>query len=140
LEPRPEPPDYYDGTDQLTGDALKDALQRISRRNQRIVGYGPTCPLIKQIHEDPANPEHVSTVYARQSAAETNFVEGRPEVAWDREHIVPQTFGARSDLHNIFPSIRFVNNLRGHLYFDDSDKNSQESRYARHEWGSGLFL
>jgi endonuclease I len=91
-----------------------------------------------------ANPEHVSTIYARQSAAETNFVEGRPEVAWDREHVVPQTFGARSDLHNIFPSMRFVNNLRGHLYFDDSDKNSQESRYARHEWGhewgSGLFL
>jgi len=131
LEPLPQPPDYYDGTEGLTGEALKEALQRISQQNQRIVGYRPTRPLIKQIHEDPANSNNVITIYARSSVPKTNFVQGGLDVAWDREHVIPQAFGARgghfarSDLHNLFPSIRFVNNLRGHLYFDDSDPGAE---------------
>jgi endonuclease I len=58
------------------------------------------------------------------------------DVAWDREHVIPQGFGARggefarSDLHNIFASIRFVNSARGHLYFDDSGEGAQEARFA----------
>jgi uncharacterized protein len=132
----PEPPDYYDGTEGLRGEALKAKLQKISQRNQRIVGYRPTRPLIKQIDEDPANPDNVITIYARTSVPKTNFAEGPVEVAWDREHVIPQGFGARggefvrSDLHNIFASIRFVNSARGHLYFDDSDEGAQEASFA----------
>ncbi len=136
LEALPAPSGYYDGIDGLRGEALKDELHKISRRNQRIVGYRPTRPLIKQIHEDPANPENVMTIYARKSVPKTNFAQGAVDVAWDREHVVPQAFGARggeyarSDLHNLFPSVRFVNSARGHLYFDDSDGKAEEPRYA----------
>jgi len=136
LEALPKPSEYYEGTDGLKGEALKAELQKISQRNQKIVGYRPTRPLIKQIDEDPANPGNVITIYARTSVPKTNFVQGPVEVAWDREHVIPQGFGARggefarSDLHNIFASIRFVNSARGHLYFDDSDEGAQEARHA----------
>jgi endonuclease I len=136
VAPLPQPSGYYDGTESLSGEALKAKLQTISQRNQRIVGYRPTRPLIKQIDEDPANPDNVITIYARTSVPKANFAEGPVEVAWDREHVIPQGFGARggefarSDLHNLFPSIRFVNSARGHLYFDDSDEGAQEARFA----------
>ena len=136
LEALAKPSEYYEGTDGLTGEALKAELQKISHRNQRIVGYGPTRPLLKQIHEDPSNPDNVLTIYARKSVPKTNFVEGGPDVAWDREHVVPQTFGARggeyarSDLHNLFPSLRFVNSARGHLYFDESDPKAEQPEHA----------
>jgi hypothetical protein len=42
-----KPADYHDGTEGLSGEALKAELQKISRRNQKIVGYGPTRPLLK---------------------------------------------------------------------------------------------
>lgn len=136
LRPVPQPPDYYLGTEGLRGEALKVKLQKISQRNQRIVGYRPTRALIKQIDEDPANPDNVITIYARKSVPKANFADGPVDIAWDREHVIPQAFGARggeyarSDLHNIFASIRFVNSARGHLYFDDSDRNAQSARFA----------
>lgn len=116
----------YAETEGLNGEQLKAKLQDITSEHHRSVGYGPTKEVLMAIDQDPANTNNVITLYERKSVPKANFAQGDPSVAWDREHVLPQSYGARdgrfakSDSHNLFPSLKEVNTLRGSLYFDES--------------------
>ena len=119
--------ELYAETDGLRGEELKAKLQDITSERHKSIGYGPTKEALMAIDQDPANTNNVITLYERKSVPKTNYVMGNPSLAWDREHVLPQSYGAsdgrfaKSDLHNLFPSLSQVNSLRGSLYFDESN-------------------
>lgn len=127
----PAPEGYYDAAAGLQSEALKQQLQDITSRSHTPMGYAATRDVLAQIHEDRAKTNNVVTVYARKS------VPKKDEDEWNREHVLPQSYGAkggdyvRSDLHNLFPSIIEINDLRGNLPFDESDDGSRIPRGAK---------
>lgn len=82
---------------------------------------------MKAVHEDPSNPENVILIYSRRSAPKDDYHRAGSETMWDREHVLPKSYGAQtgriatSDLHNLFPSIIANNSARANLYFDRSE-------------------
>jgi len=127
----PAPDGYYEGTDDLTAEPLKQKLRDIAGAGHNPINYKATRHLLKQIHEDPANKDNVITIYTRESVPKANFVGEGNDPPWNREHVLPQAYGAksqdnaRSDLHNLFPSIVIVNANRDSLYFDESDADAE---------------
>jgi len=127
--PAPAPEDYYRGAAGLSGDSLKKRLRQITG-NHTVYKYSATLDLVKSIHEDPANPDNVILVYSRRSAPKDDYHRQGSETMWDREHVLPKSYGAQSkristsDLHNLFPSIIANNSARGNLYFDRSDRGA----------------
>jgi endonuclease I len=119
--------DLYAETKGLSGEKLKAKLQDITSEHHKSLGYGETKDALMAIDQDPTNSNNVITLYERKSVPKTNYVKGDPSLAWDRGHVLPQSYGAsdgrftKSDLHNLFPSLSQVNSLRGSLYFDESD-------------------
>jgi len=119
--------ELYTETEGLRGEELKAKLQDITSERHKSIGYGPTKEVLMAIDQDPANTNNVITLYERKSVPKANYVKGDPSLAWDREHVLPQSYGAadgrfaKSDLHNLFPSLRQVNSLRGSLCFDESN-------------------
>jgi len=121
-KPRSESPDWlYEEMDSLSGEELKARLQDMTSKHHVSIGYALTKDALMTIDEDPADTNNVITIYARKSVPKANFVKGDSDVAWDREHVLPQSYGAKdgqfakSDLHNLFPSLREINSLRGSL-------------------------
>jgi endonuclease I len=131
-----DPDVYYAETAGLDGEALKSKLQDITSKTHKTVGYGPTKEALRSIDEDPSNTNNVMTFYGGASVPKENFVTGDESVAWDREHVLPQTYGAedgrfaKSDLHNLFPCLRIVNSTRDSLYFDESDQSAETPEKA----------
>jgi len=127
----PAPEGYYNAAAGLEGEPLKQQLRDITLLGHTPMGYAATRDVLAQIHEDPANTNNIITVYARKS------VPKRDEDEWNREHVLPQSYGAkggdyaRSDLHNLFPSIIEVNDLRGNLPFDESEDGSRTPKGAK---------
>jgi endonuclease I len=127
----PAPESYYDSAAALESEALKQQLQEITSRGHTPMGYAATRDVLAQIHQDPANSNNIITVYARKSVSKAD------EDEWNREHVLPQSYGAkggdyaRSDLHNLFPSIIEINDLRGNLPFDESDDGSRTPKGAK---------
>ena len=126
----PAPEGYYNATTGLEGEALKAQLQDITSGDHKTIGYAATRDVLAQMHEDPANTNNVITVYARKSVPKED------EDEWNREHVLPQSYGARGgenarcDLHNLFPSVNKVNAMRGNLIFDESDKRADTPKEA----------
>lgn len=127
----PAPESYYDSAAALESEALKQQLQEITSRGHTPMGYAATRDVLAQIHQDPANSNNIITVYARKSVSKAD------EDEWNREHVLPQSYGAkggdyaRSDLHNLFPSIIEINDLRGNLPLDESDDGSRTPKGAK---------
>lgn len=127
----PPPSGLYDGIDDLAAEPLKQKLREIAGAGQNPIGYRATRELLKQIHEDPVNKDNVITIYTRESIPKANFLGEGDAPPWNREHVLPQSYGAksqdnaRSDLHNLFPSIVSVNANRDSLYFDESDADAE---------------
>jgi endonuclease I len=126
----PAPDGYYEGIDDLTAEQLKQKLRDIAGAGHNPINYKATRHLLKQIHEDPANKDNVITIYTRESVPKVNFVGEGNDPLWNREHVLPQSYSARaednarSDLHNLFPSIVSVSANRDSLYFDESDADA----------------
>jgi endonuclease I len=123
-------------TDGLSGEPLKAKLQDITSERHASIGYALTKDVLMAIDEDPANTNNVITLYERKSVPKSSYFKGGPDTAWDREHVLPQSYGAKdgqfakSDLHNLFPSLREINSLRGSLYFDESDDSEERPAKA----------
>ena len=128
--PAPAPDHLYGATEGLAGEDLKRRLREITG-NHTVFKYSATLSLVKHVHEDPANPDNVILVYSRRSAPKDDYHRVGAETIWDREHVLPKSYGAQkgristSDLHNLFPSIIPNNSTRGNLYFDESDVRAE---------------
>jgi endonuclease I len=120
-----EPPGYYAGVTNQTGDALRQALHDIID-DHAALPYTPTRDALRALDEDPANANNVLLIYSRRSEPKTNFAVNGNATTWNREHLWPNSLGiddavpAYSDLFNLRAADLDVNNRRANLNFDES--------------------
>ena len=77
------PAGYYDGTSDLTGDALKSALNNIIEGHTEL-SYTAVKEALKDTDEDGNNSSNIVCLYTGWSYAKTEFGNGSEQ--WNREH------------------------------------------------------
>ena len=115
------PDGYYDGTEGLSGDELKSALNNIID-NHTELSYSGVWNALKDTDEDPDNSDNVILLYTGWSVSDSGYP------IWNREHTWAKSHGdfgtsapCGTDVHHLRPTDLQVNNDRGNLDFDYSD-------------------
>lgn len=121
------PDGYYDRTDGLQGEELKEALYQIIKDHidyPYTSSSTDTWDILKESDRDPDNPDNVIliyTVWSVNAAQEYNNGDG-----WNREHIWAKSHGfpsetqdAYRDAHHLRPCDITVNSARGTKDFDN---------------------
>jgi len=117
------PEGYYDGTEGLTGEELKEALHNIIK-DHVCFSYASLWDILKDTDRDPDNPDNVILIYTGWSVdAAQEYNEGN---GWNREHVwavshgnLGTGMGAGTDVHHIRPCDISVNSARGNKDFDN---------------------
>lgn len=132
------PPGYYDSAQGHAGEGLRRALNDII--DDHIAHpYSYAREGVAILDEDPNDSDNVILIYSQQSVPKTSWP------AYNREHLWPQSLGARrhpakSDLHHIFAADQNVNSSRGNKQFDDclvdcrSHAESPDAFYDDDSW------
>ncbi|HEF1899754.1 endonuclease I family protein [Bacillus cereus group sp. MYBK108-2] len=115
--------DYYESITTQSGKELKASLHEIIKK-QNVLTYDDTRSALKEIDQDPNNPDNVLLFYKGGSMNKNSFCGNEP--CWNREHVWAQSHfddnrTIRTDLHNIRPENKWVNARRGNLDFDWDD-------------------
>lgn len=116
------PSGYYDGTEGLSGDDLKSALNDIIDGHTEL-SYSPgVWNALKDTDEDPADSNNVILLYTGWSVSNSGYP------IWNREHVWAKSHGdfgniapCGTDVHHLRPTDVQVNSDRGNLDFDYSD-------------------
>ncbi len=115
------PPGYYDGTEGLSGDELKSALNDIIDGHTEL-SYTGVWNALRDTDEDPDNINNVILLYTGWSVSNSGYP------TWNREHTWAKSHGdfgnnppCGTDVHHIRPTDVQVNGDRGNLDFDYSD-------------------
>jgi endonuclease I len=115
------PPGYYDGTEGLSGDVLKSALNDIIDGHTEL-SYTGVWDALRDTDEDPENTDNVILLYTGWSVSNSGYP------IWNREHTWAKSHGdfgndppCGTDIHHIRPTDVQVNSDRGNLDFDYSD-------------------
>lgn len=121
---------YYQGIDDLTGEALIDALREIVTDGLQLVTYGDARYRLGDTDADPKKKGNLILVYTRVSVAAA----WDGGITWNREHVWPQSrLGATadngrkniaSDLHNLRPADPATNSSRGNKNFSFTTASS----------------
>lgn len=126
------PSGYYNGTEELGGEALRQELHDIIDGHTQIPYSASTYDVrdaCEDLDEDQTNTNNVITIYAGTSMPKSTFP------SWNREHTWPQSMGAtgaaKSDCHHLFASDAQVNGIRGHLYFDNGGSPVPGAPFAK---------
>lgn len=129
------PTGYYDGTNDLTGDALKSALNNIID-NHTDYPYTSsstdTWDILKESDRDPNNPDNVILIYTGWSVNAAQ--EYNDNTGWSREHVWAKSHGfpsesqdAYRDAHHLRPCDITVNSARGTKDFDNGGSPHSEA-------------
>jgi endonuclease I len=124
------PPGYYDGTENLTGEALKTVLHSIISNHTRR-SYAQVWEDLKITDEDTNNTNNVLLLYSGFSYPKS--LNGGDPDEWNREHVWPSSHGfeesdtAYTDIHHLRPTDVSVNGARGNLDFDNGGTESGEA-------------
>lgn len=117
------PAGYYDNTDGLYGEMLKDSLHDIIRNHTAYSYNALRDYVLPDTDEDPNNPNNVLLIYTGFSRPKTAFGNGADN--WNREHVWAISHGdlgtgngPGTDAHHIRPSHPLVNSSRGNKDFD----------------------
>ncbi len=118
------PPGYYDGTQGLSGEELKSALNDIIK-DHTVHSYDALRDyILPDTDEDPDNPDNVILLYTGWSRPKDEFGGGASD--WNREHVWAKSHGdfgndppPGTDAHHIRPTDVSVNSARGNLDFDN---------------------
>ena len=125
------PAGYYDGTEGLYGENLKEKLNDIIKgHSEQSFTYLKT--ILKESDEDPNNSNNVILLYTGRSQSKTSF--GGNADDWNREHVWAKSHGdfgdnppCGTDAHHIRPTDASVNSARGNLDFDDGGSQHSEA-------------
>ncbi len=120
------PDGYYDGTEGLSGEDLKNKLHQISR-GHTVRAYGEfRDTILPDLDEDPDNEDHIILFYKNASIPKQNFASNNEPDFWNREHTWPSSHGfsdnsdtAYTDVHNLRPSDATVNVSKSNKDFED---------------------
>lgn len=132
------PTGYYNGTETLSGEPLKTALNNIIQNNANFPYTSTntdTWDILKTADADPSHPENVIMLYSGRSVnAAQEYNNG---LGWTREHVWPQSrgdfntnLGIGTDLHNLKPENVSVNSARGNRWFDYADFEYVDNGFA----------
>ena len=127
------PDGYYNGTAELSGEALKTILHQISR-GHTVRSYSEFRDVIlPDLDEDPENTDNIILFYKNNSIPKQSFASNNEPDFWNREHTWPSSHGfsdnsdtAYTDVHNLRPSDATVNSSKSNKDFEDIE-NSVEN-------------
>jgi len=126
------PQGYYDGTDGLEGEDLKDELHDIIDNHDEYSYNDLRDFILRETDEDPDNPNNVILLYTGRSQPKSTFGGGADD--WNREHVWAKSHGdfgnnppAGPDAHHIRPTDASVNSSRGNLDFDNGGQQHNEA-------------
>lgn len=115
-----QPTGYYNGTEGLAGDDLRNVLHELINEHQGFLYVGGAEAIVKHSDEDPDNPSNVLLVYSGASIPKSDFGD-----VWNREHVWAKSHGdfgtevpTGADVHNLKPVDADVNSLRSYKDFD----------------------
>ncbi|MCR9251864.1 MAG: endonuclease [bacterium] len=122
-----QPEGYYDGTDGLTGEELKNQLHQIIKGHTTFT-YGEVRDLLRDLDEDPDNSDNVILIYSRRSISKSDFASNNEPDFWNREHVWPKSHGfpdeadtAYRDVHHLRPCDATVNSSKSNKDFNFVD-------------------
>ncbi|MGC9374575.1 MAG: endonuclease [Bacteroidales bacterium] len=129
------PDGYYDRTDGLQGEELKEALYQIIKDHTDFPytsSSTDTWDILKESDRDPDNSDNVILIYTGWSVnAAQEYNNG---AGWNREHIWAKSHGfpsesqnAYRDVHNLRPCDISVNSARGTKDFDNGGEQHPEA-------------
>lgn len=128
-------PGYYENLQQLTGDALEDALHELIKDHSEF-SYSSAKQILKDSDQDPNNTDNVILVYKENSIPKSNFASNNQSDYWNREHVWAKShgnftnygdLGAYSDAHNLKPCDATINSDRGYKDFDNGGTQNSEA-------------
>ena len=128
-------PSYYENLQQLTGDALEDALHELINDHSEF-SYSSAKQILKESDQDPNNTENVMLVYKEISIPKSSFASNNESDYWNREHVWAKSHGnfsnygdsgAYSDAHNLKPCDASINSARGYKDFDNGGTQNNEA-------------
>lgn len=126
-----QPTGYYNGTEGLTGDDLKTALNEIIDDHVQF-SYFAAKTIFKFSDTDPNNPDNVILVYTGRSEPNNNYGIGGNFI--NREHVWAKSHGTfadvppmHNDVHNLKPADGSVNVSRGNKDFDNGGQQHPEA-------------
>jgi len=115
--------DYYDGTQGLTGAALKAALHDIIDDHTPYSYDDLRDYILPNTDEDPDNSNNIILLYTCRSQPKSTFGGGVDD--WNREHVWAKSHGdfgntapCGTDAHHVRPTDASVNSYRGNKDFD----------------------
>ncbi|MEJ2593753.1 MAG: endonuclease [bacterium] len=119
-----QPEGYYDGTEGLTGQELREALHDIIDDHTPFSYDDLRDFILKETDEDPDDPDHIILLYSGISRDKDDFGGGTGE--WNREHTWAKSHGGfdneppeGTDAHHVRPADVQVNGIRANLDFDN---------------------
>jgi len=133
-----QPLGYYNGTENLSGKQLKQALHQIIDDHVDF-SYNRAAAIINYTDSDPDNPENVILFYLQESRNSDLYGEGGDNI--NREHVWAKSHGdfsgirtMDSDIHNLRPADASVNEARGNKDFDNVQPNGINHNEATQCW------
>jgi endonuclease I len=133
-----QPIGYYNGTENLTGLQLKNALHEIIKDHVDF-SYYRSGQIINYTDSDPENPNNVILFYLQESRNSNTYGTGPDDI--NREHVWAKSHGffsgirpMDSDVHNLRPSDASVNEDRGNKDFDNVRPNGTQHPEATECW------
>jgi endonuclease I len=121
---------YFASAEGLTGDALKTKLTQLISGHTSL-SYSPgVWTAHKDLYEDPNDSSKLILFYSQASWDKSAQDPGSgSEQYWNREHLWPNSYGIDksrpkyTDIFNLVPANKAVNNDRSNNYFDYADPN-----------------
>jgi len=127
---------YYKKTQGLSGNKLKNALQKIIKNDHKRLSYRQVWKALQYTDEDMKNTDNVILVYSGRSHSKQDR-DGQPgsnNNSWNREHIWAKSLGfpkksqlGYTDLHHLKPADKSINSSRGPRDFDDGGRKQKEA-------------
>lgn len=142
--PAAPPAGYYATTDGLAGAPLKVALHAVIYDHTALPYTSSKTDVwdaLRAAHVDPADSMKIVLIYSGDSFPidQQDSGSGTTNV-WNREHLWPNSYGIDdklpkyTDVHNLVPALRSVNESRGNKYFDYSDPANSGYKAVAHAY------
>ena len=124
---------YYSGTESLTGEPLKAALNQLIDDHTKL-SYACAWTILREADEDPLNSDNVIGFYGRRSIPKVDQDNGQSTGDfWNREHVWSKSHGisstsmsAYSDLHHLRACDKSINSSRSDKDFADGGSPHSE--------------
>ena len=116
---------YYNNTENLDEQVLKDTLQAVTGRGYISLGYNGARDKMfmnvdnKKVNGQGAAQNTIECIYTgREAVGYTDRTDCQTNFSFNTEHTFPQTYfnslePMKSDLHHLFPTDDLANNYRG---------------------------